>query len=132
MLRFASFVFIARDSGVRGFAIGTLLCPNSIEAYRFPPKARVRPGDYHLTWRAVEPDSQGRGIGTALVDCRISHAQSLGCRAIHGHTDQLNYPTRRLLVSRGFVECARLFLTDAQRLTSRIYYSCQWEVSDAG
>lgn len=104
MLTYQAALFLACEPDVIGFAVGTILCPASIAAYGCPEGAGVEPGDYHLTWRAVDPTHQRRGIGFALVNCRVEHALQLGCRAIHGHTEHRNYGTRRLLRSLDFAE----------------------------
>jgi GNAT superfamily N-acetyltransferase len=115
-------VFTAGAKEIEGFAVGTLLSQASIDAYCSFRNANAGCGDYHLTWRAVHPAFRKRGIGAMLLDCRIEHAVQFRSRAVYGHTDQLNYGTRRLLLSRGFVECERIPVLGGGRFTSRIFY----------
>jgi ribosomal protein S18 acetylase RimI-like enzyme len=115
-------VFVVEDGDVCGFAIGRVLCRMSLQMYGLANLADAAPGDYHLTWRAVRPDRQRQGFGTALIDCRVLHARRLGCRTVHAETDLLNLGTRRLLLSRGFVERLRVPRLRRATVTSRVMY----------
>jgi GNAT superfamily N-acetyltransferase len=64
-----------------GFGIGTVLNPQTIKRYSAAQLTECAIGDYHLTWRAVDPDAQNRGVGTAIMSSRVAHARELRCKA---------------------------------------------------
>jgi len=104
MLRLpSSFLFVAwhRESWqLAGFSIGVVLSPISRNflGLRFDTEPSLRQplpmdGDYHLTWRAVEPRYRGFGVGQSLTQVRIQAARNLRCSNVFGETILSNHGT---------------------------------------
>jgi [ribosomal protein S18]-alanine N-acetyltransferase len=56
---------------------------------------------------AVAPEARGRGIGGALLDAALSHAEQLRVTAMYLEVRDSNQTARRLYESRGFSEVGR-------------------------
>lgn len=115
-----------------GFAVGLVLCETSLAALALPPEAEAVAGDYHLTWRAVLPEHQGRGIGRALVEVRLREAERLGCPRVLGDTADRNAPTRELYRALGFEDYASRPQWVGGTLGSKVFFRKRLSPSGGG
>ena len=58
----------------------------------------------HLCTFAIDPDEQGRGLGTVLLACVLRLAQRMECKELQLEVRASNTVARELYRSRGFVE----------------------------
>ena len=56
---------------------------------------------------AVAPEARGKGIGAALLDAALTHAEQMRVSAVYLEVRDSNQTARRLYASRGFAEVGR-------------------------
>jgi len=56
---------------------------------------------------AVAPEARGKGIGAALLDAALTHAERMHVSAVYLEVRDSNQTARRLYASRGFAEVGR-------------------------
>jgi ribosomal protein S18 acetylase RimI-like enzyme len=61
------------------------------------------PGEAEFRMLAVDPATQGRGVGEALVRACVARAADLGCKAVVICVRTFSMPARRLYARLGFV-----------------------------
>ena len=83
------------DGAVVGFASGV--------HYVHPDK----PAELWINEVGVAPSHHRRGIGKAIIEALLAHAQRLGCREAWVLTDRSNQAAMRLYASTGGVEAPR-------------------------
>ena len=109
-------------SEVLGLSIGSKLSEESIAYFDLPAAANAVAGDYHLTWRAVHPMNQGRGLGRILSEVRIDEAVKLGCSRAFVSTLHSNLGTLRMYESMGFTECGRKLIAGRNSLYEHVHF----------
>lgn len=118
-------VFVATgetDSRVAGFSLGAPLSEELLAHVALPPNAGAAKGDYHLTWRAVDPECQRKGLGLVLTQVRLEHAGRLGCPRIFGETIHKNLGTLQMYARLGFEVYAERQLVGNVGLFTKLYF----------
>ena len=81
-------------------------------AIGFAGMLEVAPGVWDETGVALGPDYVGRGYGGQILDALTDAAFSLGGREFHASCRAQNEPSRRLILSRGFLQVGEERRTD--------------------
>jgi ribosomal protein S18 acetylase RimI-like enzyme len=111
------------------FAIGLRLTTTSLEYTQLDQFAVLasngptpKPGDYHLTWRAVASRYLGQGIGVWLTQERLTFAASIGCNFVYGETLATNFGAIAMHRSLGFHIYHRTDHLGPAGLFQRVYF----------
>lgn len=86
-----------------------------IRALKMESSSSTDEGTATLLSIAVKPDSQGKGIGNALIQGFITEARSRGVQKIHLFTDQLNNEPVNEFYRRSGFTCIQSFTTPENR-----------------
>lgn len=103
-------VLVAVDAGAGDEAVddeavddeAVLGCVTYVPDERSPLAEDVRPGEASIRMLAVAPWAQGRGVGRALVEACIAHAQAAGKDRVVLHSGAWMHAAHRLYENLGF------------------------------
>ena len=98
----ASFVPISKNP---------LIVPRLLRAFRKPQDVSDQPDIGTLMSIAVSPDSQGRGLGQALVKTFLDEAAQRGLKYVDLTTDKNNNDSVNQFYQRMGFQCSRTFVT---------------------
>jgi len=82
-------------------------------------KERPAPDIGVISYNAVDPDYQGQGIGTALIQRVLSYLQEQGARVLAVWTLEADEPARRIYERLGFEELTRFVYYTRPRTSNR-------------
>jgi GNAT superfamily N-acetyltransferase len=66
----------------------------------------------------VDPDLQGRGVGSMLLDAGVQWARTMACPAVRLSTSDQNPASNRMATSKGFLQVASFRTAEAEQLLS--------------
>jgi ribosomal protein S18 acetylase RimI-like enzyme len=125
------FVGLAADDEITGFSIGTILSPKTILFFGLAseysteqpvPTWLPKPGDYHLTWRAVAEPFRHQGWGQALTLARLDTASQFLCSRVYAETILNNSGTVAMHGHLGFEIYRRTRHLSNGRCYERVYF----------
>jgi ribosomal protein S18 acetylase RimI-like enzyme len=92
-----------------------LIVPRLLQAFRKPQDVSDQPDAGTLMSIAVSPDSQGRGLGQALVKAFLKEAADRGLKYVDLTTDKNNNDSVNQFYRRMGFRCSRTFITSEGR-----------------
>ena len=105
--------FVAEvESRIVGYAAAQVMPPASRGETPAPDVGIV-------SYNAVDPDYQGQGIGTALIQRVLSYLQEQGARVLAVWTLEADEPARRIYERLGFEELTRFVYYTRPRTSNR-------------